>query len=109
MFEKKNREAKEDPVISQYEVMRKIIRKIEKNVSLISRKKSLLNFLPENDKEYIPFILSEISTLKKELINILDEYSENYKIYAKECRKKCQEICFPENPLEILIIYTNRL
>jgi ribosome recycling factor len=99
----------QDSTIIQYDTMRRIIGKIEKNVNSISRKKSLLNFLPENDKEYIPIILSEISTLKKELINILDEYSENYKIYAKECRKKCQPISFPENPLEILIIYTSRL
>lgn len=109
MFGKKNKEIKEDFIVSQYEIMRRIIGKIEKKVSLISRKKSLLNFLPEDDKEYIPLILSEISILKRELINILDEYSENYKIYAKECRKKCQEICVPENPLEVLIIYTNRL
>ena len=91
-----------------HEKIQKIKGNIEGIVCTISGKKKIIDFLPENDTKYLPLILSDISSLKKELCFFLDEYSKNYEKYNELCKNYNVENYLCKNPLELVAIFSRK-
>lgn len=106
---RKEKERKTFPEIAvTSEQLHKIRESIEQTIYKISRKKKVIDFLSENDDKYLPLILADISSLKKELYSFLDEYSEKYKEYDELCQKYNINNNFVKNPLEFIVIYSQK-